>query len=157
MKQKKPIQQPYETPENYFDGFNARVMQKIEKSKHNKSGLKWHLNRKWIYAVAATLALAVIGVGLYKVLQKPANPENKMVIIHKTENAPDTAVTESTKMAEEFVIQHWEQEAATQQEAAVVEVPKNREELSLEEELEAEGLIVREVETDWLDENEILP
>lgn len=151
MKQKKPIQQPYETPENYFDGFNARVMQKIEKSKHNKSGLKWHLNRKWIYAVAATLALAVIGVGLYKVLQKPANPENKMVITHKTENALDTTVTESTKMAEEFVIQHWEQEAA------VVEVPKNREELSIEEELEAEGLIVREVETAWLDENEILP
>jgi len=151
MKQKKPIQQPYETPENYFDGFNARVMQKIEKSKHNESGLKWHLNRKWIYAVAAILALAVIGVGLYKVLQKPANPENKMVITHKTENAPDTTVTESTKMAEEFVIQHWEQEAA------VVEVPKNREELSIEEELEAEGLIVREVETAWLDENEILP
>lgn len=151
MKQKKPIQQPYETPENYFDGFNARVMQKIEKSKHNKSGLKWHLNRKWIYAVAATLALAFIGVGLYKVLQKPANPENKMVITHKTENALDTTVTESTKMAEEFVIQHWEQEAA------VVEVPKNREELSIEEELEAEGLIVREVETAWLDENEILP
>jgi hypothetical protein len=39
----------------------------------------------------------------------------------------------------------------------VSETPKNTEELSIEEELEAAGLIARDVETEWLSENEILP
>jgi|GEM_PF-2015713 len=157
MKQEKPIQQPYEAPQGYFDGFNARVMQKIEHSNPKKSGLKWFAGRKLIYAVAATLALAFIGVGLYKVLQKTDSPENKVANTLKTETAPDTATAELNKKAEDAVIQHWEQEAAMQQEVAVAETPKNSEELSIEEELEAEGLIVMDVETAWLDENEILP
>jgi hypothetical protein len=40
---------------------------------------------------------------------------------------------------------------------ALNETRKNQEELSVEQELEAEGLIVMDVETAWLDENEILP
>jgi len=157
MKQEKPIQQPYEAPQGYFDGFNARVMQKIEHSSQKKIGLKWFAGRKLMYAVAATLAVAFIGVGLYKVLQKPANPENKVANTLKTETAPDPVITESAQKEEKAVIEHLEQQAAVQQEVAVAETPKNREELSIEEELEAEGLIVREVDTEWLDENEILP
>ena len=157
MRQEKPIQQPYEAPQGYFDGFNARVIKKIEYSNDKKIGVKWFANRKLIYAVAATLALAFMGVGLYKVAQKTSMPENKVSNTLKNETAPVTVMAESNNIAEEIVIQQWAQEAVLQPEFAVAERSKNQEDISVEEELEAEGLIVRELDTEWLDENEILP
>lgn len=153
MKQEKTLKQPYEAPQGYFDGFNERVMQKV--AHDNSKKLYWQVNRSFLYAAAAILA--IIGVGLYKMFKQPETRVNPMVHTHKTEKSIDTVALETTTNRDEKLLQHWEEEAVAHTAVKVAETPKNTEELSIEEELEAAGLIARDVETEWLDENEIIP
>jgi hypothetical protein len=153
MKQEKTLKQPHEAPQGYFDGFNERVMQKV--AHDNRKKLHWHVNRRFLYAAAAILA--IIGIGLYKVLNQSENRVIQVVNTRQMKTVKDTITPEIITNRDEKLLQHWEEEAVALTAVKVSEPPKNTEELSIEEELEAAGLIARDVETEWLSENEILP
>ena len=159
MKQENPIHNPYEAPEGYFEGFNARVIQKIGRSGQMKRSWQLRINRKFLYVAAAAVILVFVTPGIFRVLDLNSNLGINIAKDTKTEKVSDTAtaVAVNPESAEDAVIQYSEEEASIQQAVAVQESPKNSEALSIEEELEAEGLIVRDVETEWFDNNEILP
>lgn len=157
MKQEKPIKQPYEAPENYFGGFNARVMQKINAEKRVKSRGAFIFKRSYAYAAAVAAILIFVGIGLYKGLNTGEDHGKKMVETLKVKPKSDTIIAKTTITHEDAVIQEWVESAGETPVVAVKEPQKSNEELSVEQELEAEGLIVMDVETAWLDENEILP
>ena len=157
MKQEKPIKQPFEAPENYFMDFNTRVMQKIEAEKQVKSRVSFIFRRSYAYAAAAAAIIILIGVGLYKGMNTTEDPGKMMVETVKAESKSDTVLAKTNVTHEDAVIQEWVKIAEEKPVVAVNESQKSKEELSVEQELEAEGLIVMDVETAWLDENEILP
>ncbi|MEK0420602.1 MAG: hypothetical protein RLZZ161_453 [Bacteroidota bacterium] len=161
MKQENPIHNPYEAPEGYFEGFNARVIQKIGRSGQMKRSWQLRINRKFLYVAAAAVILVFVTSGIYRVLDLNSKLGINIAKDTKTEKVSDTAtataVAVKPESAEDAVIQYSEEEASIQQAVAVQESPKNSEALSIEEELEAEGLIVRDIETEWFDNNEILP
>lgn len=157
MKQEKPIKQPFEAPENYFVDFNPRVMQKIEAEKQVKSRVSFIFRRSYAYAAAAAAIIILIGVGLYKGMNTTEDPGKMMVETVKAEPKSDTVLAKTNVTHEDAVIQEWVESAEEKPVVAVNESQKSKEELSVEQELEAEGLIVMDVETAWLDENEILP
>ena len=157
MKQEKPIHQPYEAPKNYFEDFNARVMQKIDAEKQEKSRVFLSFRRNYAYVAAIAAILILIGVGLYRGQSANEIPGNKIAESTKTNPQPNNQSTKSTITHEDAVIQQWVEETEKKPVVALNETRKNQEELSVEQELEAEGLIVMDVETAWLDENEILP
>lgn len=157
MKQEKPIMQPYESPENYFRDFNARVMRKIEAEKRVKTEFSFSFRFSYVYAAAVAVLLIVVGVGIYKGRNNTEDPGKKVVENAKKESLSDSMFTKPTIIHEDEVIQQWVEEAEIKPVVAVSETKKSNEELSIEQELEAEGLIVLDVETAWLDDNEILP
>lgn len=157
MKQEKPIKQPYEAPENYFVDFNTRVMQKIEAEKRVKSRVSFIFRRSYAYAAAVAAILIFAGIGLYKGLITTEDPGKKVVENAKKDLKPDSLLMKPNATHEDAVIQQWVEEAEQKPVVAVNEPQKSNEELSVEQELEDEGLIVTDVETSWLDENEILP
>lgn len=157
MKQEKPIKQPFEAPENYFVDFYSRVMQKIEAEKRVQSRFSFSFRRSYAYAAAAAAILILIGVGLYKGRNNTEDPGKKIVEVVKAEPKSDTVLAKTNVTHEDAVIQQWVEEAEQKPVVAINESQKSNEDLSVEQELEAEGLIVTDVETAWLDENEILP
>ena len=157
MKQEKPIKRPYEAPENYFGDFNARVMQKIEAEKRVHSRFSFSFRRSYAYAAAVAAILIFVGIGLYKGLNTTEDSGKKIVENAKKDLKPDSLLMKPNASHEDAVIQQWVEEAEQKPVVAVNESQKSKEELSVEQELEAEGLIVMDVETAWLDENEILP
>jgi hypothetical protein len=157
MKQEKPIKQPYEAPENYFVDFNTRVMQKIEAEKRVQSRFSFSFRRSYAYAAAVAAILIFVGIGLYKGLNTTEDSGKKIVENAKKDLKPDSLLMKPNASHEDAVIQQWVEEAEQKPVVAVNESQKSKEELSVEQELEAEGLIVMDVETAWLDENEILP
>lgn len=157
MKQGKPIKQPYETPKNYFVDFNARVMQKIDAEKRVKSRVSFIFIRSYANAAAAAAIMILIGVGLYKGRNNSEDPGKKLVETVKAKPKSDNVLTKNNVNHEDAVIEEWVKSAEEKPVVAVNVSQKSKEELSVEQELEAEGLIVMDVETAWLDENEILP
>lgn len=157
MKQEKPIKQPFEAPENYFVDFNSRVMQKIEAEKRVQSRFSFSFRRSYAYAAAVAAILIFVGIGLYKGLNTTEDPGKKVVENAKKDLKSDSLLMKPNATHEDAVIQQWVEEAEQKPVVTVNEPQKSNEELSVEQELEAEGLIVMDVETAWLDENEILP
>jgi hypothetical protein len=153
MKQEKSLKRPHEAPQGYFDGFNERVMQKV--AHDNRKKLHWHVNRRFLYAAAAILA--IIGIGLYKMLNHSEIRVNQIVNTSHGEIVKDTITPEIARIRDENLLQYLEEETVAQTTVTAPVAPASREDLSIEEELEAEGLIVRDLETEWLNENEIIP
>jgi hypothetical protein len=153
MKQDKTLKRPHEAPNGYFDGFNERVMQKVGHDKGKK--FQWHVKRSFLYAAAAMLA--IIGIGLYKMLNHSEIRVNKIVNTSHSETLKDTITPEIARIRDENLLQYLEEETVAQTTVTPPVAPASREDLSIEEELEAEGLIVRDLETEWLSENEIIP
>lgn len=157
MKHEKPIKPPFEAPEGYFEGFDARVRQKIARIGHAKPRANWSISLNYRYASVAAVLLAVMVLGLYKAFLQPEKARTNITQIANPVPQVQNISSDSATHTEEVVMQQWLAEAESQTVPEVNKIQQSREELSIEEELEAEGLIAMDVETGWMDENEILP
>ena len=106
MKHKKHIAQPYETPQGYFDDFNAKVMDKIESKKQSKTSGKWRVVRYYAYTSAAAVLFALFGYGLYKILLHSENQGSETATLNKHLLQKDTVIAEQIKTNENLLMQH---------------------------------------------------
>lgn len=154
------IKRPFDTPEGYLEGFEDRLMNKINEKQAEKPVLVVHRNRGIIqryWAVAAAFLLAVALAWLFwPVADKPAPEVVVSPVKTPVMDQPDTASVVSPALTEEKLIEQLTETSETDPVPVPAPALSTEDEL-IAMELEEAGLIVDEIDDGLFDEIEIQP